>query len=120
VVCPREPPSRACPRSLPRASSLRPRARRVALPPPLLSSRVLKAALAASLVMRRRPSGKLRWYRFTQLYLSPARRVLYLTLLTRPRMGELEPWIDENFIRSVWFGMGENVNVKMIRDKFSG
>lgn len=36
------------------------------------------------------------------------------------RMGELEPWIDENFIRSVWFGMGENVNVKMIRDKFSG
>ena len=35
-------------------------------------------------------------------------------------MGELEPWIDENFIRSVWFGMGENVNVKMIRDKFSG
>ncbi|KAF2233862.1 RNA-binding domain-containing protein [Viridothelium virens] len=35
-------------------------------------------------------------------------------------MGELEPWIDENFIRSVWFGMGEQVNVKMIRDKFSG
>lgn len=35
-------------------------------------------------------------------------------------MGELEPWIDENFIRSVWFGMGETVNVKMIRDKFSG
>ncbi|KXL46091.1 MAG: hypothetical protein FE78DRAFT_146865, partial [Acidomyces sp. 'richmondensis'] len=36
------------------------------------------------------------------------------------RMGELEPWIDENFIRSVWFGMGYQVNVKMIRDKFSG
>lgn len=36
------------------------------------------------------------------------------------RMGELEPWIDESFIRSVWFGMGEQVNVKMIRDKFSG
>jgi len=35
-------------------------------------------------------------------------------------MGELEPWIDENFVRSVWFGMGEQVNVKMIRDKFSG
>ena len=31
------------------------------------------------------------------------------------RMGELEPWIDENFIRSVWFGMGEQVNVKMIQ-----
>lgn len=36
------------------------------------------------------------------------------------RMGELEPWIDENFVRSVWYGMGEQVNVKMIRDKFSG
>lgn len=36
------------------------------------------------------------------------------------RMGELEPWIDENFIRSLWFGMGEQVNVKMIRDKFTG
>jgi hypothetical protein len=36
------------------------------------------------------------------------------------RMGELEPWIDEAFIRSIWFGMGEQVNVKMIRDKFSG
>ncbi|KAK5277516.1 hypothetical protein LTR16_009693 [Cryomyces antarcticus] len=35
-------------------------------------------------------------------------------------MGELEPWIDESFVRSVWFGMGEQVNVKMIRDKFSG
>ncbi|KAI5785925.1 mRNA binding post-transcriptional regulator [Geopyxis carbonaria] len=36
------------------------------------------------------------------------------------RMGELEPWIDENFVRNVWFQLGENVNVKMIRDKFSG
>lgn len=36
------------------------------------------------------------------------------------RMGELEPWIDENFIRTLWFGMGYQVNVKMIRDKFSG
>lgn len=35
-------------------------------------------------------------------------------------MGELEPWIDENFVRSVWFNLGESVNVKMIRDKFSG
>ena len=35
-------------------------------------------------------------------------------------MGELEPWIDENFVRSLWFGMGYQVNVKMIRDKFSG
>lgn len=36
------------------------------------------------------------------------------------RMGELEPWIDENFVRNLWFQMGEQVNVKMIRDKFSG
>lgn len=36
------------------------------------------------------------------------------------RMGELEPWIDENFIRNIWYQMGEQVNVKMIRDKFSG
>lgn len=35
-------------------------------------------------------------------------------------MGELEPWIDENFVRNLWFQMGEQVNVKMIRDKFSG
>ncbi|KAF2107615.1 hypothetical protein BDV96DRAFT_297722 [Lophiotrema nucula] len=35
-------------------------------------------------------------------------------------MGELEPWIDENFVRSIWFNMGKQVNVKMIRDKFSG
>ena len=35
-------------------------------------------------------------------------------------MGELEPWIDENFVRSVWYNLGEAVNVKMIRDKFSG
>jgi hypothetical protein len=35
-------------------------------------------------------------------------------------MGELEPWIDENFVRSVWYNMGEQVSVKMIRDKFSG
>jgi hypothetical protein len=35
-------------------------------------------------------------------------------------MGELEPWIDEAFIRGVWSALGESVNVKMIRDKFSG
>jgi hypothetical protein len=40
--------------------------------------------------------------------------------LTFFRMGELEPWIDENFVRSVWFNLGYQVNVKMIRDKFSG
>ncbi|CAG8550839.1 13981_t:CDS:2 [Acaulospora morrowiae] len=35
-------------------------------------------------------------------------------------MGELEPWMDENYIRTVWYQLGENVNVKFIRDKFTG
>jgi hypothetical protein len=35
-------------------------------------------------------------------------------------MGELEPWVDEQFVRNIWYNMGEQVNVKMIRDKFSG
>jgi hypothetical protein len=36
------------------------------------------------------------------------------------RMGELEPWVDESYIKNLWYTMGEQVNVKMIRDKFSG
>lgn len=37
------------------------------------------------------------------------------------RMGELEPWMDENFIKGVFLSSaGENVNVKVIRDKNSG
>jgi hypothetical protein len=36
------------------------------------------------------------------------------------RMGELEPWVDESYVRNIWYGMGEQVNVKMIRDKFTG
>ena len=47
-------------------------------------------------------------------------RDIVFILTNSCRMGELEPWIDENFVRSVWYGLGENVNVKMIRDKFSG
>ncbi|CAG8467653.1 10221_t:CDS:2 [Diversispora eburnea] len=35
-------------------------------------------------------------------------------------MGELEPWMDENYVRQVWYQLGENVNVKFIRDKFTG
>ncbi|KAJ3146224.1 hypothetical protein HDU89_006365 [Geranomyces variabilis] len=34
-------------------------------------------------------------------------------------MGDLEPWMDENYIRQLWMSMGEVVNVKMIRDKIS-
>lgn len=43
-----------------------------------------------------------------------------VVLMIGYRMGELEPWIDENFVRNLWYQMGEQVNVKMIRDKFSG
>ncbi|KAF9873952.1 putative RNA recognition domain-containing protein [Colletotrichum karsti] len=36
-------------------------------------------------------------------------------------MGELEPWMDENFIKGVFLtATGEPVNVKVIRDKTSG
>ena len=36
-------------------------------------------------------------------------------------MGELEPWMDENFIKGVIYsGTSDNVNVKVIRDKASG
>ncbi|KAL2885517.1 hypothetical protein HOO65_080467 [Ceratocystis lukuohia] len=36
-------------------------------------------------------------------------------------MGELEAWMDENFIKGVWMSSaGENVQVKVIRDKSSG
>lgn len=37
------------------------------------------------------------------------------------RMGELEPWMDENFIKGVFVSCAsETVNVKVIRDKNSG
>jgi RNA recognition motif-containing protein len=37
------------------------------------------------------------------------------------RMGELEPWMDENFIKGVFMSAAhETVNVKVIRDKNSG
>ncbi|KAI8880922.1 RNA-binding domain-containing protein [Backusella circina FSU 941] len=35
-------------------------------------------------------------------------------------MGDLESWMDEQFIRNVWFSLGENVIVKLIRDKRTG
>lgn len=35
-------------------------------------------------------------------------------------MGELEPWIDENYVRQIWYNLGEQVNVKMIKDKING
>jgi hypothetical protein len=36
-------------------------------------------------------------------------------------MGEMEPWMDENFIKGVFQTvMHENVQVKVIRDRNSG
>jgi hypothetical protein len=35
-------------------------------------------------------------------------------------MGDLDPWMDENFVRQLWYTLGEQVTVKMIRDKFTG
>ncbi|KAG0315623.1 hypothetical protein BGZ99_007351 [Dissophora globulifera] len=35
-------------------------------------------------------------------------------------MGELEPWMDENWIRGAWYSAGEQVAAKMIRDKYTG
>ncbi|KAJ3410366.1 hypothetical protein HDV05_003844, partial [Chytridiales sp. JEL 0842] len=35
-------------------------------------------------------------------------------------MGELEPWMDENYIKQLWYSLGENASVKMIRDKMTG
>ncbi|KAI7881584.1 RNA-binding domain-containing protein [Lichtheimia hyalospora FSU 10163] len=32
-------------------------------------------------------------------------------------MGDLEPWMDEQFITQLWYNLGENVMVKVIRDK---
>ncbi|KAI9143924.1 hypothetical protein BKA69DRAFT_58162 [Paraphysoderma sedebokerense] len=34
-------------------------------------------------------------------------------------MGELDPWMDENWLRQLWYSYGEEVSVKMIRDKFT-
>ena len=37
------------------------------------------------------------------------------------RMGEMEPWMDENFVKNVFSTVaGEAVNVKVIRDRASG
>jgi hypothetical protein len=35
-------------------------------------------------------------------------------------MGDLDAWMDENYVRQIWQQYGEQVNVKVIRDKFTG
>ncbi|TPX70911.1 hypothetical protein SpCBS45565_g01390 [Spizellomyces sp. 'palustris'] len=44
----------------------------------------------------------------------------YVDQKTTLWMGDLEPWMDENYIRQLWMSLGETVNVKMIRDKITG
>ncbi|KAG2222341.1 hypothetical protein INT45_009814 [Circinella minor] len=56
-------------------------------------------------------------------YLSSPTSYLQLTAesaKTTLWMGDLEPWMDENYIRQVWLALGENVVVKLIRDKRTG
>ncbi|KAJ2030280.1 hypothetical protein H4S03_007105 [Coemansia sp. S3946] len=35
-------------------------------------------------------------------------------------MGDIEPWMDEEYIRIVWNSLGETVAVKIIRDRLTG
>jgi len=35
-------------------------------------------------------------------------------------MGDLENWMDENFLKGAWYSLGEQVNVKIIHDKMTG
>ncbi|KAI9199866.1 uncharacterized protein BJ171DRAFT_427251 [Polychytrium aggregatum] len=32
-------------------------------------------------------------------------------------MGDLDPWMDENYLRQLWYNMGENVMAKVVRDR---
>ena len=34
--------------------------------------------------------------------------------------GDLEPWMDETFVKQLWLNLGEMVNVKIVKDKLSG
>ena len=62
---------------------------------------------------------------FFLIFASPPHSLPFFVLLSPllriySRMGELEPWMDEGYIRGLWYQMGEQVNVKFIRDKFTG
>lgn len=36
------------------------------------------------------------------------------------RMGDLDPWMDELYLHKLWSQKGEQVVIKLIRDKRSG
>jgi hypothetical protein len=35
-------------------------------------------------------------------------------------MGELEPWMDETYLRQLWLSLGEQVSIKLVRNKATG
>lgn len=35
-------------------------------------------------------------------------------------MGDLEPWMDESFLKQLWSSYGESVIIKLMRDKRTG
>lgn len=35
-------------------------------------------------------------------------------------MGDLEPWMDEEYIQSMWSNLAKTVTVKVIKDKTTG
>lgn len=44
----------------------------------------------------------------------PGTNFIYIYIF---RMGELEPWMDEQYIQRLWFSLNAQVIVKVIRDK---
>lgn len=55
------------------------------------------------------------WYIYT-LYVT---KLMYI-LIYNDRMGDLEPWMDESFLKQLWNSYGEPVIIKLIRDKRTG
>lgn len=36
------------------------------------------------------------------------------------RMGELDPWMDDNYLRQLWWSMGQEVTCRISIDKYGG
>ncbi|KAJ2744250.1 hypothetical protein GGI20_003112 [Coemansia sp. BCRC 34301] len=52
-----------------------------------------------------------------QMYVSPGAAA---TTPVQLWMGDIEPWMDDDYIRLLWARMGESVSVKVIRDRLTG
>ena len=57
---------------------------------------------------------------FPLVYRATIASLTLTSTFKKTRMGELEPWMDENWIRAAFYSAGHQVSVKMIRDKFTG